>query len=211
MARTGESSSWTLSGPACLVRVDRAYLVIVLCAALTACVACNQVLSPEKEPSVESTVTPLLAATKDLRCEECLQLHAAQRTAIASSGTASPTATSFPEPGPSSTNDPPPELAQDQFGWAVRNHQPAIVLFWEPQCDSCEAMRSLLESTRDGLFQVLFLEIRVDQPGGADLARQAGAESVPAWFFITDKGNVTLATGGLSEEQLRLELERLLP
>ncbi len=211
MARTAESPSRTPSGPACLVRVASACLVTVLCAALTACVACNRALSAEKESSVGSTVTPLLSATKDPRCEECLQLHAAQRTAIALSGTPAPTATSFPEPGMSSTNDPLPELAQDQFGWAVRNHQPAIVLFWEPQCDVCEAMRSLLESMRDGFSRVLFLEIRVDQPSGADVARQAGVESVPAWFFLTDKGHGTLVSGGLSEEQLRLELERLLP
>jgi len=149
----------------------------------------------EPAPSGSQSATDI----RDPACVECSELHAGQRAAIALRAT----------PSPSPTNTP--NVSLEQLRWAKANHQPALLLFTDDRCDSCRAMSELLRSASVDSRQVLLLEVRVDEPAGADLARELHVDSLPAWYLLTRDGVGTVRTGALSQEQLTAELTRLQP
>ena len=183
-------------------------LLAVLCT-VTACGMYN-VVSPGPKHATPTTVIPVVTATKDPRCQECLERHSAQRTASALQRTPTPSPTGCSETDQISAGDPPSRPAQDQVEWALRNHTPVVILFHASDCDSCSTMRALLKSVASEPGPILFLELPVNEPEGSELVRQAGIGLVPAWYFLTKQGTGTLLTGTLSQDQLHAEIERLL-
>ena len=156
----------------------------------------------------------LVIAVKSARGPAALSRMAVTQQSDAAAASAPGTNPVAPDMGYSLAGqeaDPYPDRAPEQVQWALRQGQPAMILFHSAMCRPCRMMDALVWMVRrDYEPTVLFIEVLIDDPANAEVIRWAKVGTIPASIFLNSTGEAKRIVGLMKQADLRQELAGLL-
>lgn len=109
-------------------------------------------------------------------------------------------------------SDPFPARPEAQVDWVLRQGRPAMILFHSTNCTPCIAMSALVRRIRpDYEERIVFVDVITNDLANASLVNRAGIKSIPTTIFVSASGEGRGYIGLMKEEDVRSELDQLIP
>lgn len=114
-------------------------------------------------------------------------------------------------PAAGAPSDPFPKVPEAQIDWVLRNQKQAMILFHSTNCIPCIKMTALVEKVRaDFDTDIVFVDVITNDSSNANLIQRVQIRTIPTTVFLDRAGQGHGYIGVMPEEDLRVELTKLI-